>query len=169
MQKVVVCLLAALVLSACQYATQNRYNYSEVGQIQVVNFGRVVKVRDIDITGKTSGLFAVAGGAGGAIAGAHVGAGSGALMGAVGGAVIGIIAGSALEQAIRNRGGVEYTVILRNGKVLTVAQNIGDKDIIHEINDRVMVQINGEYQRVLPANDIPTEVEKPEGIKFKNE
>ena len=33
--------------------------------------------------------------------------------------------------------------------------------------DRVIVQINGEYQRVLPANSLPTEIEQPKGITFK--
>ncbi|MEK9671105.1 MAG: hypothetical protein VW268_01200 [Rhodospirillaceae bacterium] len=103
----------------------------------------------------------------GGIGGAKVGSGGGAVAAAILGVTAGIIDGSALEQAIRNRGGVEYTVILRNRKTLTVAQNIGEKDIIHELNDRVIVQINGEYQRMLPAKDLPTEVERPEGITFK--
>ena len=86
----------------------------------------------------------------------------------MGGAVLGATAGSALEQAIRNRGGVEYTVTLENGKTLTVAQNVSEKDVIHRKGDRVMVQIDGQYQRVLPANQLPTEIDKPKGIKFKN-
>ena len=75
--------------------------------------------------------------------------------------------GAALEQAIRNRGGVEYTVVLRNGKTLTVAQNISEKDVLLKKGDRVIVQINGEYQRVLPANNLPTEIEQPKGVTFK--
>jgi outer membrane lipoprotein SlyB len=58
---------------------------------------------------------------------------------------------------------------LENGKTLTVAQNVSEKDVIHAVGDRVMVQINGQYQRVLPANSLPTEIEKPKGIKFKDE
>lgn len=159
------CLL--VLITGCDYATQNRYRYSEVGQIQVVEFGSVVAVRDIDIIADNSGAGALLGGAGGAAGGIYTGRGAGAVTGGIGGAVIGGVVGSALEQAIRNRGGVEYTVVLKNGKALTVAQNVGDKDIIFKVGDRVMVQINGQYQRVLPANSLPTEIEKPKGIEFK--
>jgi len=159
------CLL--ILLAGCDYATQNRYRYSEVGQIQVVEFGSVVAVRDIDIISDNSGAGALLGGAGGAAAGIYTGRGAGAVTGGIGGAVVGGVIGSALEQAIRNRGGVEYTVVLKNGKALTVAQNVGEKDVIFKVGDRVMVQINGQYQRVLPANSLTTEIEKPKGIEFK--
>ncbi|WP_207261738.1 hypothetical protein [Desulfovibrio sp. Huiquan2017] len=162
--------LAALVLislCACQYSTQTRYNYSEVGQVQVVQFGTVVAVRDIDIYGENSGATALAGAAGGAALGAGTGNGFSSVAGGVAGAAAGAALGSGLEQAIRRRGGVEYTVVLQNGKTITVAQNVSEKDTILEINDRVMVQINGQYQRVLPANNLPEEIEKPKGIKLK--
>lgn len=161
--------LVLLVLIGCDYATGSRYGYEEVGQIQVVKFGTVVAVRDIDIIASNSGAGGLAGAATGATVGANAGSGSGELAGAVVGAVVGGVAGSALEQLIRNRGGVEYTVTLQNGKTITVAQNISEKDIFHNKGDRVMVQINGKYQRVLPANSLPTEIDKPKGIKFKDE
>jgi outer membrane lipoprotein SlyB len=157
------------LLVGCAYSTQTRYNYAEVGQFQVVEFGAVVAVRDIDIVGESSSSGGIIGGVAGGVAGGNVGKASGALAAGVAGAVIGANALSALEQAIRNRGGVEYTVTLRNGKTLTVAQNVSGKDVIHRVGDRVMVQINGQYQRVLPANSLPTEIKRPKGIEFKNE
>lgn len=157
----------AAILGGCTFSTQTRYNYAEVGQVQVVEFGSVVAVRDIDIVGETSSSGGIIGGVAGASAGSNLGRGSGAAVGAVAGAVLAANAGAALEQAIRNRGGVEYTVTLRNGKTLTVAQNVSPKDVILRVGDRVMVQINGQYQRVLPANELPTEIEKPKGIEFK--
>ena len=33
--------------------------------------------------------------------------------------------------------------------------------------DRVMVQASGLYQRVLPASNLPTEIDRPKGIEFK--
>lgn len=157
------CLVFLIALMGCDYSTQTRYNYSEVGQIQVVNFGTVIAVRDIDIISDSTLAGGIIGGTGGAVGGLKVGSGTGAVMGGVAGAVIGVTAGSALEQAIRNRGGVEYTVVLENGKTLTVAQNVSPNDTILHTGDRVMVQINGKYQRVLPANKLPTEIEKPKG------
>jgi len=161
--------LIFLSISGCNYSTQTRYKYSEVGKIQVVNFGTVIGLRDVDIISETSGAGSLGGAVGGAVAGSKIGSGTGNLAGIAGGVLVGASIGAALEQAIRNRGGVEYTVTLENGKTLTVAQNVSEKDIILGIGDRVMVQINGQYQRVLPANQLPTEIEKPKGIKFKND
>lgn len=158
---------ALFLLAGCTFSTQSRYNYSEVGQIQVVEFGSVIAVRDIEIVGENSGAGGLLGGAGGAAAGAYSGKGFGSVAGGVAGAVAGGIVGSALEQAVRNRGGVEYTVVLRNGKALTVAQNVTPQDTVFKVGDRVMVQINGQYQRVLPAQNLPTQIEKPQGIEFK--
>ena len=155
------------LLPSCNFSTQSRYNYSEVGKIQVVNYGTVVSVRDIDIVSNTSGTGGLIGGVGGGVGGLHIGSGGGQIVAGVAGAVGGALVGSALEQAIRKRGGVEYTVVLRNGKTLTVAQNISEKDVLLKKGDRVIVQINGEYQRVLPANSLPTEIEQPKGITFK--
>ena len=162
-------LFIAFFVAGCDFAAQSRYKYSEVGQIQNAEFGTVIGVRDIDIIAESSSSGGIIGGVAGAVGGAHMGGGSGSLVTLVAGAVIGANAFSALEQAVRNRGGVEYIVILRNGKTITVAQNVAPKDIIHNLNDRVLVQINGEYHRVLPANKLPTEIERPKGIKFKNE
>lgn len=159
--------IISFVLASCKYSTQSRYNYSEVGQVQVVQFGTVISVREIEISGENSGATAVAGAAGGAAAGVSTGRGFGSVAGGVAGAAVGAVIGSELERAIRSRGGVEYTVVLQNGKTLTVAQNVSEKDTILAVDDRVMVQINGQYQRVLPANDLPTEIEKPKGIKLK--
>lgn len=156
-----------LMLAGCTFSTQSRYNYSEVGQIQVVEFGSVIAVRDIEIVGENSGAGGLLGGAGGAAAGAYSGKGFGSVAGGVAGAVAGGVVGSALEQAVRNRGGVEYTVVLRNGKALTVAQNVTPQDTVFKVGDRVMVQINGQYQRVLPAQNLPTQIEKPKGVEVK--
>jgi outer membrane lipoprotein SlyB len=167
--KTLLLITTMLVLSACDFAAQSRYKYSEVGQIQNAEFGTVIGVRDIDIIAESSSSGGIIGGVAGGVGGAYLAGGGGSLVTLVAGAVIGANAFAALEQAVRNRGGVEYIVVLRNGKTITVAQNVVPKDIIHNINDRVLVQINGEYHRVLPANKLPTEIERPKGIKFKNE
>lgn len=160
-------IISLLLVLSCNYSTQTRYNYSEVGKIQVVEFGTVVAVRDIDIVGENSGISAALGGVGGAVGGASTGNGVGGVGAGVAGAIGGAVVGYTLEQAIRNRGGVEYTVVLKNGKTLTIAQNVSQKDTILKVGDRVMVQINGQYQRVLPANSLPEEIEKPKGIDLK--
>ena len=169
MKKVFLLLLIPILLIGCDYATQTRYGYSEVGQVQVVQFGTVIAIRDIEIMGESSVGGAIAGGTAGAAAGGNIGGGTGTAVAVVAGAVVGATAGAALERAIRKRGGVEYTVVLENGKTITVAQNVSEKDVIHKNNDRVLVQFNGKYQRVLPANSLPEEMKKPKGIKFTDE
>ena len=169
MKKVFLLLLIPILLIGCDYATQTRYGYSEVGQVQVVQFGTVIAIRDIEIMGESSVGGAIAGGAAGAAAGGNIGGGTGTAVAVVAGAVVGATAGAALERAIRKRGGVEYTVVLENGKRITVAQNVSEKGVIHKNNDRVLVQINGQYQRVLPANSLPEEMKKPKGIQFTDE
>jgi outer membrane lipoprotein SlyB len=169
MKKFFLLLLIPILLIGCDYATQTRYGYSEVGQVQVVQFGTVIAIRDIEIMGESSVGGAIAGGAAGAAAGGNIGGGTGTAVAVVAGAVVGATAGAALERAIRKRGGVEYTVVLENGKTITVAQNVSEKDVIHKNNDRVIVQINGQYQRVLPANSLSEEMKKPKGIKFTDE
>ena len=142
--KTLLLITTMLVLSACDFAAQSRYKYSEVGQIQNAEFGTVIGVRDIDIIAESSSSGGIIGGVAGGVGGAYLAGGGGSLVTLVAGAVIGANAFAALEQAVRNRGGVEYIVVLRNGKTITVAQNVVPKDIIHNINDRVLVQINGE-------------------------
>lgn len=153
-----------LMLTGCPYATQNRYNYTEVGRVNVVEFGTVVNARTVDIVGKNTGGGALLGAGAGGAAGAQFGSASGNLAAGLGGAAIGAVAGAAIEQVLQNRTGMEYTVTLQNGKTVTITQNIGEKDVIFQNGDRVMVQVNGEYQRVLPANALPTEIKRPKGI-----
>jgi outer membrane lipoprotein SlyB len=156
--------IGLLVLGGCAFQTQNRYNYNEVGKVNLVEFGTVVNARQIDITGENTGGGALLGGGAGAAAGAQFGSASGSIAAGLGGAAIGAVAGAVIEQALQNRTGMEYTVTLANGKTVTVAQNIGDKDTIFQNGDRVMVQISGGYQRVLAANALPTEIKRPKGI-----
>ena len=70
-------------------------------------------------------------------------------------------------QGLADREGFEYTVILENGVVLTTVQEIPENGQPIPVNTRVIVQMTGGYQRVLPAEDLPTEVTQPKGIKFK--
>ena len=69
MKKLFLLLLIPILLIGCDYATQTRYWYSEVGQVQVVQFGTVIAIRDMEIMGESSVGGAIAGGAAGAAAG----------------------------------------------------------------------------------------------------
>ncbi len=155
-----------LGLSACQQSSQNAYRYNEVGKSSAVSFGTVLAVRPIDIIGENSGAGAVIGGAAGAGAGSAFGSGSGNNWAIGAGLIAGAIAGALAEQAMSDRKGVEYTIILESGITLTLAQESPKDERIMQAGERVIVQNTGGYQRVLPASNLPTEVKRPQGIKL---
>jgi len=157
-----------IFLFGCEHPGQNRYGYQEVGTTQVVEFGTVVAIREVDITGKNTGLGAAAGAAGGGIAGSAIGQGTGNAGAILGGVLVGAVAGALAEQAMADRTGLEYTIVLENGKTVTVVQEHKKEDRVFKPGERVMVQASGLYQRVLPADNIPTEMARPKGIKLKD-
>jgi len=160
-----VLLITAGVLTACQNPSQNAYRYNEVGKSSAVSFGTVIAVRTIDIIGRNTGAGALVGGAAGAGAGSAIGAGSGNGWAIGAGLVAGAVVGALAEQAISDRKGLEYTVILESGVTLTLAQENPPNERPLEVGERVIVQNTGGYQRVLPASQLPTEVKRPQGIK----
>lgn len=165
-----VALLAVVILAGCaQRQSQNVYKYDEVGKASAVTFGTVVSSREVDITGKNTGTGALVGAVAGAGAGSYVGSGSGSAWAAGAGLLAGALIGAAAEQAMADRTGVEYVVLLESGVVLTVVQDIGKQEGRLPDGLRVMVQNTGGYQRVLPAEHLPTEMSRPKGIKVIDE
>jgi outer membrane lipoprotein SlyB len=158
-------LVAAVLVSGCVDSGQNRYSYNDVGKTSVVQFGTVLAVRPIDITGQNTGAGAIAGGAAGGLAGNQFGHGGGKAGATLAGALVGLAAGAIAEQALSDRKGLEYTIVLENGKTVTIAQEHSEKDRVFAAGERVMVQASGTYQRVLPADNLPTEIARPKGIK----
>lgn len=160
--------IAMLGLSGCNRPGQNFYHQSEVGQVSAVSFGTVVGARDIGIIGERTGAGALLGGAAGGAIGSQIGGGTGQAV-AIGGMLIaGAIAGAVAEQALQDRTGVEYVVVLEAGVTLTIVQEKAAGDRILAAGERVMVQNSGGYQRVLPASHLPTVVQRPQGIKVKD-
>lgn len=163
------CLAALGLLAACQARdSQHQYDYSEVGKSRVSEFGTVIRAREVDIRGENTGTGALAGATAGGVGGYQFGNGQGQMGATLGGAVIGALAGAAIEQAVSDRKGIEYTVVKENGKTVTSVQNLEKGDRIFKAGERVMVQMTGSYQRILPAGDLPTEMNRPKGITFKD-
>lgn len=160
--------LLAVGLTGCQNPGQSRYSYYDVGRSRTVEFGTVVAVRQVEITGRNTGAGGLVGGAAGGIAGSTIGRGSGNAAAILGGVVIGLAAGALAEQALVDRTGLEYTVTLANGKTLTIVQEQDKNDRVFAPGERVMVQASGAYQRVLAADHLPTEIARPKGIEVKD-
>lgn len=146
--------LLTFTLSACSPPSQSQYGDQDVGHNSLVLFGTVISERPVDIKGTNSGAGAGIGALGGGIAGSALGRGNGSLLGLLGGAVIGGIAGAVAEQSLKDRQGIEYIVQFPiNGTTQSIVQNIAKKDQPIAEGECVMVQMNGTYQRVLPARD----------------
>lgn len=165
MKKTIAVMLLVSVAACAKPSGQNQYQEGEVGISTIVEFATVLDVREIGITGKNSGGGALAGAALGGTAASSAGSGSGQLAAVIGGVVVGAIAGSAAEQAIADSTGYEITLITEAGVPKTVAQNFNKGDVVLQKGQRVMLQTSGSYQRVLPADSLPTEVKRPKGIK----
>ena len=157
--------IAALSLGACATQSQNRYSHRDVGRATSVEFGTVMATRPVDIQGQNTGAGGLVGAAAGGLAMSNVGKGSGNLAAILGGALVGAVAGAAVEQAVSDRTGIEYVVTLANGRTITIVQEQAVAEPIFGPGQRVMIQTNGTYQRVLSADHLPTETSRPKGIK----
>jgi outer membrane lipoprotein SlyB len=158
-------MLTCLLLAGCQRPGQNVYSAREVGRTSLVNFGTVVAVRDVNVQGESSGLGGAAGAAAGGIGGSQIGRGGGNAAATLGGVVAGALIGALVEQAAANRTATEYVVTMQTGVTLTLVQDRNEGEAPINVGDRVMVQLSGGKQRVLPAAALPTEIKRPEGIK----
>ena len=160
-------LLLTLLLASCaRNVGQNQYNYNEVGRSVIVEYASVVKVKEVDITGRNTGTGAALGATAGGAAGYQMGNGNGQLASTIGGVLVGAVAGGIAEQAMANQKGYEYTVVTEHKKTKTIVQYQNEQDRVFKNGDAVMVQTSGTYQRVLSADDLPEQVKRPKGIKI---
>lgn len=153
-----------LVVAGCQRPGQNVYSYKEVGKASEVLFGTVLAVREVDVQGQNTGVGALVGGAAGGVAGNQIGHGGGNVAATLAGVVIGGVAGALAEQAAANRKALEYTVTLQTGATITVVQDHNEGERVLQPGERVMLQVVGGTQRVLPADNLPTEIKRPAGV-----
>ncbi|WP_247872505.1 hypothetical protein [Azospirillum sp. TSO35-2] len=136
-----------------------------MGRASVVEFGTVVAARPVDIRGQNTGVGGLVGGTAGGLALSNVGRGTGNVAAILGGVLVGAAMGAMAEQAASDRVGIEYTVTLANGKTITIVQDQAAGDRVFNPSERVMIQANGTYQRVLPADHLPNQIARPQGIK----
>jgi outer membrane lipoprotein SlyB len=126
-----------LVLGGCAYpaGSYDYRGYQVMGE-QSVRFGVVDSVRPVRINPGDTGVGTAGGAVLGGLAGSTVGGGNGQVAGAVGGAILGGILGSNIERSANERQGVEVTVLLDNGRYISVVQ---EADEAFRPGDRVRV------------------------------
>lgn len=123
------------------------YSRDEARRVQSVQMGVVEGARPVRIEGTKSAIGAGAGTIVGGIAGSSVGGGSGksSAVGAVLGAVVGGVAGAASEEGLTREDGMEITVRLESGRLISVVQ-AGKEEF--RPGDRVRVLERGGVTRV---------------------
>lgn len=114
---------AVLGLAGCASSTGGAsFERGETRRAMTVEYGTVDAVRFVRIEGTRSLVGPVAGAAVGGLAGSAVGGGTGRSIATVLGAVAGGAAGSAIENRATSMPGVEVTVRLQNGQLISIVQ-----------------------------------------------
>ena len=142
---VVVALLGAMAGCATQSNSSAVYNASQAQREQIVRFGTVESVRQVQIQRPQSGVGTLAGAGVGGVAGSAIGGGRGSIVGAIVGAVAGGVAGNAIENSANNRPGYELTVRLDDGEMRAIVQ---EADEAFAPGERVRILSRGGLSRV---------------------
>lgn len=144
--KTILMIASVLVVTACASSNSGSvYSRDEAKRVQTVKTGVVESVRQVQIEGTKTPIGTVAGGAIGGIAGSSVGSGRTSSVVAVIGAVAGAIAGSAVEEVATRKDGLELTIKLDGGGLVSIVQ---EADEIFKAGDKVRIIENGNTSRV---------------------
>lgn len=119
--------LAVLLTGCAGSMSSDTYNRNATMQMQDVQYGTVESVRGVRIAGTQSPVGIIGGAIVGGLLGSTVGGGRGKDLAAVGGAIAGGVAGSAIEQGATQQNGVEITVRLDNGRIVSIVQAVGNQ------------------------------------------
>ncbi|MBI5059356.1 MAG: glycine zipper 2TM domain-containing protein [Nitrosomonadales bacterium] len=144
--KIILMLGLVVAVAGCASSKSgDTYTRDEARRVQNVQMGVVEGSRPIKIEGTKSGIGTGAGAIVGGIAGSSTGQGKGSSIGAVLGAVAGGVVGAAAEEGFTREEGMEITVRLENGRLISVVQ--GGKEQFQP-GDRVRVLGSGGETRV---------------------
>ena len=136
----------AVAIGGCATSTAgDTYSRDEARRVQSVQMGIVEAARPIKIEGTKSAIGTGAGTIVGGIAGSSVGEGKTGAVGAVLGAVVGGAAGAAAEEGFTREDGMEITVRLESGRIISVVQS-GKEEF--NPGDRVRILERGGVTRV---------------------
>ena len=149
--KKIISIFAAMALTACAAnLNTNSYQTSAAGQVNSVQEGTVINVRQVRIATENGGVGSLAGGIAGGALGSTVGGSNVAnIIGAVGGAVLGGALGAKAQEGLSAQTGYEYIVKLDNGKAITLTQGA---DQVFSVGQSVYVldASSGERARIIP-------------------
>jgi outer membrane lipoprotein SlyB len=155
MHRVACCVVLMLAVAACSHPSSTTYRETEVGQTIEMTPGSVVSSRIVDVSGEPGFVGPGAGAAVGAVGGATAVRGPAQLLVGIVGGLVGAGAGYMAEKTIKDREGIEYVLEMDDGRLVTLVQNREEEEQPLPNGTPVLVQINGQYTRVManPAVD----------------
>ena len=115
-------LIGLIAVGCAPSMSGSTYSRDQAQKVQTVHEGEVIMVREVLIEGTKSGLGGLAGGVMGFALGSTVGGGSGKGVAMAAGTVAGAAAGAAIEESATRQTGLEITVKLDNGQVVSIVQ-----------------------------------------------
>jgi len=155
-----VCLFA-LPLGGCVNRSVNDVALGDAGQAFKVKFGTVLAVKQVNIRSDPS-----IGTSGGLLLGGAAGAGYGnSRTAALEGAIAGALAGAVAQQIYETGNGYEYTIAFTDGSTEVIDQKQATEDPVFKPGAQVMVQYGATRNRVLSADNLPTNVAMPKSVK----
>ena len=125
------------------------YSRSEARQIQQVEFGAILSTKPVIIEGQRSDWGELSGVIIGGIAGSSVGEGKGQQIATTLGAIGGAVAASVVEEKATRVQGLELTVKMDSGKILSIVQEVDEINQFQK-GQRVRVLMQGSLARVSP-------------------
>ena len=148
-----VLMLSLTALSGCTSPNPygNAYGAGDVQTVQQVYYGTIVKTEpvNIDASTQTNAIGTIAGAAIGGVLGSGIGGGRGSTLAAIGGSLLGGYVGSEAAGNLGKRNGVNLTIRLDDGKVISIVQ-AADPNMVFQPGEAVQVNVNGNSARVTP-------------------
>lgn len=141
--------VVSIGLGGCATPSGSTYEAPDVGRTIETTRASVVSSRVVDIAGETDFKGPVAGGIIGASAAGLTVHGSGAGIIAVLAGLVGAGAGYLAQQQFNNREGIEYILDMEDGRMVTLVQNREDDEQPIADGTPVLVQVSGQYTRVI--------------------
>jgi outer membrane lipoprotein SlyB len=112
-----------------------------MGRVATVMKGKIISMRNVNISGTQSGVGAGAGAIAGGVGASGIGNGGRSnTVAAVGGAVVGGVAGAVAEEVMTKSTAMEFIVQQENGQTVAVVQQ-NDENLA--VGDKVMILRSG--------------------------
>lgn len=137
--------LCMVVVACGSNPSATTYSRDQALTVQQVQFGTIVSIRSVQIAGTQSGVGAAAGTVIGGVAGSGVSDGRGSAIAAVVAGVAGGLIGDKAEEAATRKAGLEITVQMDNGNILSVVQQAEET---FQVGDRVRLLTSGGKARI---------------------